>query len=351
MPSKSVQKKSGWKDVQSKNRVKKQSKLAIAVLGLVGIILLISWTIQSTRNLFSPLQSTSKIQRNYVWNKEFNINLLIRTDKISLLSYNPKEEKVTLINIPDETFLDVPYGFGNWQLRSVYGLGESQKDLGGDKLLTYTLTDLLGVPIDGFLDFKDLQPQTDVAKLVTNTSKNPFSGVNFLSKLRTNLTLWELIKLKLGMMSVRFDKVQQIDLAKGDILDKSKLADSTAVFTADPIKLDSIIQGLQDPTIVAEHKTVAVYNATDYPQFAQKWARLITNLGGNVVITSNAKARLKYTEVVGEQSQTLKRLQQIFVLKNLPLSKEKGRIDPKDEDLISSRAQINVFLGEDYFNR
>jgi len=125
-------------------------------------------------------------------------------------------------------------------------------------------------------------------------------------------------------------------------LDKENLADGTPVFTTDQIKLDSVLSDLRDPAIVSEHKSIAVFNATNHPQLAQKWARLITNLGGNVIQISNTSLRQDKTRIWGEQSQTLKRLTQIFSCCD--------KIEPQLEG-ISSRAQINVILGEDFFFR
>lgn len=329
--------KKGWKDIQSKAKQNRRTKLALFILALVAGMLIISWAIQLTGRLFSPLGALQ--QRNYIWNGEFNINLLLRTSHISLLSYNPKEEKVTIINVPDELFLDVPFGFGKWQLRAVYELGQSQKGVGGDRLLKDTLTSFFAVPIDGFLDFSSLQRAKSASEIVESLRRNPFSGLNLLSSLKTDLTVWELLRLKTSLSSVRFDKVKELDLTALGVLEQGNLPDGTGVLTTDPIKLDSVLSDLVDPVIVSEHKTIAVFNATERGQLAGKWARLITNLGGNVIITNNARERLEKTKVVGEKSLTLKRIQQILG--------DYDTISPSNEDVVSSRAQINVFIGED----
>ncbi|MDO8573937.1 MAG: LCP family protein [Candidatus Daviesbacteria bacterium] len=317
-----------WKETQSKTQRKKRIKLALIVLLFVIGLVFLSWTVRFTQSLF-----ISSGQRNYHWDGEFNINLAIRTSSISVLSYNPKEEKITILNIPDETFVKVPGGYGSWQLRSVYGLGQAA-------LVKDTLASFLGVPVDGFLD---LSSEKSAADFVSMLRENPFSGLKYLSSFKTDLTVWEFLKLKMGISSVRFDKIYEINLGKANILEKNKLPDGTEIFDADPVRLDSVLSDFADPAFIAEHKSIAVFNATDKPQLAQKWARLITNLGGNVIITANAPQRLKNTQVSGEQSQTFKRLKQIFVLD--------GIINPPDEGVISSRAQINVLLGEDYINK
>lgn len=342
--------KSSWKDAQQRINTKNKSKLALAVLALVIGILVLSWAVNFTKSLFSPFRQTSLSQKKIIWDGEFNINLLIRTDQISLLSYNPKEGRITIIDIPDETFLIVPYDFGMWQLRAVYGLGESQKELGGGRLLKDTLTSFFALPLDGFLDLSTLKPKKSAYEVVEQLRENLFSGLDFLSALQTDLTPLELIKLKMSINNVRFDKTSKIDLVELNALSKESLSDGTQVYTADPFKLDAAIAGLADPAVVSEHKTIAVFNATDKAQLAQKWARLITNLGGNVIITTNAKKKLKNTQVTGEQSHTFKRLRQIFEL-DCQENPKCDRLSASDEDLLSSRAQINLFLGEDYLTR
>ncbi|MDD5416044.1 MAG: LytR C-terminal domain-containing protein [Candidatus Daviesbacteria bacterium] len=331
--------KKGWKDVQSRIKQNRRTKLAIFVLALVAGMLILSWVIQFTQRLFSPLGAVNQ-QRNYVWNGEFNINLLVRTSHIALFSYNPKEEKITIIKAPDELFLDVPFGFGLWQLRAVYELGQTQKGMGGDRLLKDTLTSFFAVPIDGFLDFSSLQPSKSASEIVEILKKNPFSGLNLLSSLKTDLTIWELLRLKVSLSRVRFDKVKELDLVDLGVLERENLPDGTGVLITDPIKLDSVLSDFVDPAIVSEHKTIAVFNATDKVQLAGKWARLITNLGGNVIIMNNARERLKKTTAQGEESLTLKRIRQVFC-----------DTIGSSEDVTSSRAQINLFIGEDYLNK
>lgn len=348
MPSKSARKKSGlprqrggWKEVQSKNKKARRIKLALVVLLLIIGFLITTWVIRLTQqSLFSPWKVIAGYQRNYTWDARFNINLLVRGKSISVLTYSPKQNSVIIINIPNETFLEVPSGFGLWQLRSVYELGESQKTSSGDKLLKDTLTSFLALPIDGFLDLSNL-PNKSAVDMVNILKKNPFSGWNLLFSLKTDLTVWELLRLKLGLGGVRFDKIKELNLVELGVLEEESLPDGTKVKTSDPIKLDSVLSDFADPAIASEHSSIAVLNATDYPQLAQKAARLITNLGGNVIIMANADQKIKKTRVQGVESATLKRLKQIF------------EIDKTDsrEAATGSRAQINLLLGEDYVNK
>lgn len=333
--------KNGWKDIQFKNKVKQKTKLAVFILAIILGIIIIGWTIRLTQTLFSPWKLSEGNFKNYVWNGDFNLNVLLGAKDLALLSYNPADRKITIIGIPNETLLEVPGGFGKWQAGSIYDLGESEERGRGSKLLRVSIADFFGLPIDGFLQFEGPDLEKNSRDLVEDLRQNYFSGLGLLLNLKTDLTLLELIRFKVGLTTIRFDKVKVLDLLSLGILDRDFLADGTPIFSYDPVKIDSISSKLSDPKIVSEHKTIAVFNSTDHPQIAQKGARIITNLGGNVIITANFEVKTKVNKVFGEESKTLRRLSQIF---------DSGGKKDEKAGSPSSRAQINVLLGEDFLN-
>ncbi len=320
-----------WRTVQSKRQLTQKTKLAVFVLALVLGLLLLSQIVKVTQIIFSPWKLQTDNQKKFSWNGDFNINLLVRSGKTSLVSFSPQNEEITIINIPDSLFFETAYGFGKWQFRSIYDLGEGEKGLGGNKLIKSSLSSLFALPIDGVVE----------GDLVNLIKEDKFSMLSVLFDLKSELTLMELIRFQIDVSRVRFDKVSQIDLEEQGVLEKSNLPDGSGVLTADTVKLDSVLSNMIDPLLSKEHKTIAVFNSTEHPLLAQKAARLITNIGGDVIIVSNGKNKLKTTAISGDQSKTLERLKQIF--------EASGTIDPNDEDLASSRAQITLFLGEDYY--
>lgn len=327
-----------WRAAHSKKQTIKKTRWALVALAVIFGIIIIGRAVRLTESFFIP-------QKKFHWNGDFNINVLIKAKEISLLSFSPKNEKITLIDIPDNIFLEVPHGFGNWELRSVYNLG-------GEILLKDTLSNFFGLPIDGFLNFSLELAKKDSLGIITEIRKNPFSAVTILPYLKTDLSPFELFKLQMGLSKVRFDKVKHIKL-DGVVLDQEMLADGSQVLTADPVRLDSILSELADPSIQSEHISIAVFNSTEGVGLAQKAARLITNIGGDVIITTNAQDKFKETRVFGEESKTLERLKQIFenTCQDRKKSPNCDKIDSNLEELVSSRAKINVFLGEDYAQR
>lgn len=321
-----------WKKHQYKTRVKKKTKLALIVLAALIGLLLIYQLINFTRVINQSFRSEDK--RTYSWNGESNINILFTKSPVSLFSYNPQEKKAIIVAIPDETYIDVPFGFGKWQVRAIYDLGKTSK-LSGNLLLEQSISAFLGISIDGFSS----------VNLLDSFKGNLFSGLDSFPHLETNMTPLELIRLKIGLLSVRFDKVKKIDLVNLGILEKQNLADGTQVLVSDPIRVDSVLSDFADSQIQSEHLSVAIFNATNKPLLAQKAKRLITNLGGNVISVENAPKNIKNTYVTGQNSKTLKRLVQIF---SSNCSDKCDKIPKEELGPIVDRAQIIVVLGQDF---
>ena len=345
MPSKSarIRSSNGWKDVQYRSKAKKRVRLALIALGLIVSLLILGQLVNFTQTLFSPWQVNSE-GKKYLWDGQFNINILLRSNPPAVFSYNPKDQKITLIKIPAETYLEVNRGFGSWQVRAIYELGQSSK-IGGNVLLKESLASFLGVPIDGYLEPTGVLETRQAEQILVLMRQSPFNIFFLLTNLKTDLSLWELIRLKLALWGVRFDKVKILDPIKLNILDQQQLADGSLALWADPLKIDSMMSDFADPNIKDEHLSIAVFNATNYPALAQKAKRLITNMGGNVIIIGNAVQRADKTKVLGKPSNTLKRLIQIFGCSNC------DKIDIQDLGLDSSRSEVNLLLGEDFYQK
>ncbi|HCB22715.1 hypothetical protein A3B42_03900 [Candidatus Daviesbacteria bacterium RIFCSPLOWO2_01_FULL_38_10] len=327
-----------WKLVQSSRKQKKKIKLALLTVVFLGLLFLAGGLSNLTKTLTSPWQLAVE-KKNFRWDGSYNINVVFKGVSVSLVGFNPVSKKITIIKIPNQTYLDVQGGFGKWQIRSVYDLGQS--GAGGAEMLERTITSFFGVPVQGFIQLKGDFAEKEAEDFIYWIRQNPANIFLALNNTKSDLSPLELINLNLSLFQVRFDKVNSIN-PETLALDKSSLPDQTEVLIGDPVRIDSISQALVDDNVLKEHKTVAVFNATDRPLIAQKAARIITNLGGNVIQISNTSLRQDKTRIWGEQSQTLKRLTQIFSCCD--------KIEPQLEG-ISSRAQINVILGEDFFFR
>lgn len=108
----------------------------------------------------------------------------------------------------------------------------------------------------------------------------------------------------------------------------------------DEVKASRLINSyFLDKTLIAEKTSVKITNATKINGLGGKIAKIIGNIGGNVVEVSTSdkiekESSLKY---LGKKSYTIERLEKILSLKGIPI----------EEDSI---ADIIVVLGEDLKN-
>lgn len=303
------------------------------------MLLVLGQLFRFTQTLVKPWGTN--IKRDYSWDSKFTTNIVMKDSSVSFFSYNPQEKKISVINLPDNLEVDVTAGMGRWQLSSVFDLGESEKKGGGVIFLKKTLATLLGVPVDGVLIFDSQGNNLEKFRKEINV-------LALLKNIKSDLSLLDILKLKLALSSVRFDKVEITNLEKLNILDEASLADGTKVYISDPVKLDSVVSEFSDGLISKEHKSVAVFNATNTPLLAQSAGRLITNLGANVIVLANSNKKSERTYILADKSDTANRLLQIFDPKGCTYDKKCEKISTEDLGSSSVRADIIVVLGRDY---
>ena len=342
MPTKSAY----WKTTSKQSKNNKKNKLAFLALGFLLLIIVFGQLIKFVNSLSVPLTSTL-VGKTYLWDGSSNINLVIKGEEISVMSYNPDQKTVKIIKIPDNTYINVSSGFGSWPLRSVFDLGQVEKPPRGSQLLVQSVSIYFGIPMDGFLELKN-KNEVDLVEFL----QEPGFIFSANSKIRTDLTPLEIIRLTWGLRGVRFDKIKTYDLAELNLLKSLILSDGTTVLSADSNNIDTFAQNFIEDKISSERFTVAVLNATDSPGLAQKAARLITNMGGNVIQQTNFRTNTKASQIIvdlGDKevlgSYTYRRLGNIF-----GLGCQKA---PKCDKInsVETRARINIILGEDFYQR
>lgn len=336
-----MKKKSGtvWQSAQSRIKKKKKVKLALFILSLVFATIIAGNLLRFLNSLFEPVSSGFN-SRTYRWDGKTNLNLVYKNNEnISLLTINPAEKKILSLEVPSNTFIAVPGGFGDWEVRSIFALGGEDLNT-GSALLKESISGLFGLPIDGFLSSEGGMP---LSVALRNLSINPFSVIPWINKFNTDLTPIEMIRLYVFLQQVRSDNIESFDSKTLDVLTKTELADGTYVYLPNSM-LDRFIQeNFSEPQIKNEQAAIAVLNGTDSPGLAKKFSRLISNMGGNVIISDNTQYKIQYTTVIGVDSKTKKRLKQIFAPKYGILSSKHDQVTGNP----ASRAQITVMLGED----
>ncbi len=334
-----------WKTAQKKAKLKGKIRLAVLTLALILGLLLMAQVVRIAHTLLSPLNQTD---RAYHWDSTFNLNLILLTNPLSLLSYNPTETTIKIIEVPDETYLEVPGGYGSWRVGSIYKLG-------GGKLLKDSLGNFFALPVDGFLEING-KNESQAKDLVDLLRGNPWSMITLLPNLKTDLTPLELARFALGLRGVRFDKIYTFNLKDLGLLTDGTLADGANILIGDSTKIDGLItKNFTERKIVDEAATIGVFNATSQPGLAGKSAELISHLGGNVIIQTSLDPdsigvddQVWKTIVFGDKPYpyTIKRLKQIFT-GSCEAEKDcaiLGASVSSADDF--SRAQVSLILGQ-----
>lgn len=346
-----------WRKYQKSKQSRHTLTLGILILVVLATLILTGKLLNFVRSLNNPDSKSTFFDKAYHWDGASTINLVAKSDNIYILSFNPLEKSVTIVQIPDETYLDLPLGFGRWPTRSIYNLGQGENPPIGAALLEGTITSVFGIPVDGYL----ISPQTakiSFEEVIGNLRKNPLAGFSFVRKYKTNLDALEMTKLWWGIRGVRSDKIKVLDLGQSQITDWILLSDGSRALGINQLKLDQYIQDqLKDSKVDGEGLSIGIFNATNYPGLAEKAGRIVTNMGGRVTFTTNMKVHLDKSLVLGNNSYTVNRLAQIFAPqcqspKGLAgIFKKSSTCVLNNSNVDFTRANINIILGEDYFIR
>ena len=297
-------------------------KLGVVALSILASLVIFGKILDFTVHLNEPFAPDStKTARLFKWEGRENLNLAIKSDSTYVVSFNPVQKTIS---------------FGFWKMGSVYSLGQSEKVPVGANLIKDTTAAVLGVHVDGYLLPEGKFASLDINKILDELRSNPVSSFSLLRNSKTDLTSRELWSLIWGVRGVRFDKIKTFDLENLNLVKEEILADGSQILRPNPAEIDRFeSSGLKD-----EGLSIGIYNATDHPGLAEKAARMISNMGGRVIFTANADLPLGKSAVSGEPSKTSRFLSRIF-------APSQGKKEMQGQN----RADINVFLGEDYFLR
>lgn len=348
-----------WKKDKQDKKVKQNLKLALLALLILGLLLIFGRVFQFFNEFQKPFYSLNTAKRVVSWDGKSVINLIIAKSSdqdlknFNFVSLNPVDEKITILKLSEDIYVNVPKNFGSWKLSSVYKLGQENRPSQGEDLLKMSVSKMLALPVDGIIEVSSNE-DLDVGKLVGEWKNNKFSALNFITRIKTDLSLKETVDFVFKASKVRQDNITSVDFFRTSITQSKLLPDSSRVLGVDNVKLDNFIkQSLQDPTISDEDITVAVFNGTDHPGLTFEAARLVGNLGARVTIINNTDEKFVKNGIYInpeegsdiKSSQTYKRLAEIFAPSCL-----KEQCSSADAEVASSRAAINIVLGEEYFN-
>lgn len=319
------QKKPRWQREQAAKKTKKQKSafkfwfLVSAFLFLAGFCL-----------------KAIKIYRESVWQGEGRVSIVFSCQPLVLFSYSSFEQSslVSLL-IPGDTQIEVIHGYGKYKVSSIPKLEELEKR----ELLTESVEQALGVPIEGFIKLTDCQAsyEEEVKKLFLKSISSAF-----LQKAETNLGKWDLARLFLAARGVKGSQSRKLDLKTVGVLDEVTLPDGSQVWEVSVEKFDlKLGEYFQDEKARQEGLAIEVLNGTDHPGLAEGAARILENLGLELVGVSNAPEKKDECYLFGssrvKKTYTARRLMKIF--------------DCQYQEGQPEKADLSLVLGEAYWRK
>jgi hypothetical protein len=208
-----------------------------------------------------------------------------------------------------------------------------QLDRRGGEVLSDTVSDFLGIPIDGYVR---------LPKNASGEIHNIFSAIMFALQARqTDLSLFDRIMFAWSLARMRYDKMDVVDLGKSS--SPLLLADGSAGQSIEKDLVDNLLQDeFSEDKIRAEDLRIQVVNSTQYAGLGSRGARILNNSGMKVVSVDTTdlpvdKCQLRMDPKL-KNSITIQRIESVFVCEvGSPIDGAKG--------------DIVVVLGTNYLNK
>lgn len=254
-------------------------------------------------------------------------NLVLVGKSVSLVSLNPRNLSAVVVTFPDDLYLqNIIHGYGQYPVNKIYRVGEL--DHRGGETLEGTIREYVGVPVDGYW----FQP------LFTGDLKSFFLNPSRLFSGKTDLNILDRLQFVLTLEQIRSDKIAVINIKS--IVSPLVLADGSNAATLDEPTLDNFLSGVfVEDRIRSESLRLEVINSPSYLGLGNRAARILTNIGTNVISVDTSDITLPSCQILASPkaagSQTIRRASAVF-------SCQIKAGNPDD------RSDAKIILGADY---
>ncbi|MDP2861044.1 MAG: LytR C-terminal domain-containing protein, partial [bacterium] len=276
------------------------------------------------------------------WEGAENVNIVFVHDSPVILSFSPSKKTISAIIIPPETQIETAMGYGFYKANSIFNLDKMEKKKGD--LFVLSMEKFLAVPISAWIyDEKFQQEKASDYRFWWKAKNLPYLLSSYKKRWETNLNPFEVIRFWWFARGVKEEKTNTIDLRDLDIFTPLTLFDGIVVLTADYGLMDSYSRKIFEESLVKkENLKTEISNATDFPGLASFAARVLKNIGMDIVSVGNfdeEKQPLSQIKVFsGLEKSPSRRLMEKIFLGGKKTSGQGG----------NPQADITLILGEDY---
>lgn len=253
-----------------------------------------------------------------------------------LISLQPQLNRLVVFVFPNNTLISTAKGFGDYQAKAIYNLGEQEK-LGGGQFWQLSLQNFFGFLIDDYLvNFSNQAVnQANINSWFLKAALGRKDSLGFLDSLRA----WWFIK------KISANGFKLINLAEAGQIKLACLADQTEVYQANQEKIDQLMKNyLVEPVIAQGSLRWVIFNSSGFDGAGSFWARIIENSGGRVVHLGNERQLERSVIKLASPD-----FQQDFLVNKLV--KEFGFETKIEPTIFSGRGDVGIYIGQDLVNR
>lgn len=240
---------------------------------------------------------TLRSAKNSRWDGKSRLSLILSVDNsqpeeskpLVLFSIEPRTSRAVYLVIPGNTILTVPYGYREYLASSVYKLGQLDKIRGGGSLLVKSIENTFGVLINGYLVSPD-QSFPFIIDDEKNFKKLKPGLMHMLNNIRTDIGLFDRLKLWWEIRKLRTDQIGYYDLNKSQFMEEVTQPDGSVIKKLNKDVFDTILNGIwEDSEVRRDNVTLEVVNATEQEKVAGDFSDILSHLGATIILTSTDK--------------------------------------------------------------
>lgn len=213
-------------------------------------------------------------------------NVVIDGDPTVVASWQPKRDRLVLVTIPASYTIEAVRGLGKYPIRSLWQLGTMEEE--GGFVLAQSLEAATGIPIPWYLG----EVRGNIFSLGT-------LAAIVAGEIKTNMPISTFFSILWQFRLHPNTKTTEIPLGDANVT-RETAPDGTILTLLAPEALDTILgDEFEEHGVRSEKFTVAVINTTQTPGLAERVARIIERIGGNVVRLGNEEQSVDRCQIRG----------------------------------------------------
>lgn len=262
------------------------------------------------------------------WNNTAKLSLVATKEDggVVVIVFDPLAEKITSIEFPGNTQVEVARQLGTWKIGSLWQLGKNEGLEG--KLLAETLVYHFRLPIYIWGDKPAGKFSEGSPLFIISAVFSPYS---------TNLGFGDRLRLGLFALGVKNSKRENIDLALG-YLRKTVLIDGEEGYVLPASLPGSIVAIFSDPEVSKLQTKVQIIDRTSRPGVAKRVGKILEAFGAKTALIKDEGVEDFNCLISGRNKETVKKISLLFSC-DKEKTYEEGSFD------------LKVELGEEFARR